>query len=85
MSTRPRARGTVTANTFAQLSNKTWAALQNWARLLINRHWFVVTGDTMYYRGKRDAWAVSAQSCKEENSESFAGQHAADSTSFYIF
>ena len=28
---------------------------------------------------------MSAQSCKEENSESFAGQHAADSTSFYVF
>jgi hypothetical protein len=85
MSTRPRARGTVTANTFSQLSTKTWAAIQQWARLLINRHWFTVTGDMMYFRSQKDSWAVSAQSCKEENSESFAGQHAADSTSFYIF
>jgi len=28
---------------------------------------------------------VAPQSCKEENSEAFAGQHAANSTSFYIF
>lgn len=84
MSTRPRARGTVTANTFSQLSTKTWAAIQQWSRLLINRHWFVVTADTMYFLDQRDSWAVSAQSCKEENSESFAGQHAADSTSFYL-
>jgi hypothetical protein len=85
MSTRPRARGTVTANTFSQLSTKTWAAIQTWARLLINRHWFVVTGDSMYFRGQKESWAVSAASCREENSESFAGQHAADSTSLMIF
>jgi hypothetical protein len=85
MSTRPRSRGTITANTYSQLSTKTWAAVSSWARILINRHWFNVTGDSMYFRGQKDSWAVSAQSCKEENSEAFAGQHAADSTSFYIF
>jgi len=85
LSTRPRARGTVTANTFSQLQTKTFAAIQHWARLLIHKHWFVVTGDSMYYEGQKEAWAVSAQSCREENSESFAGQHAADSTSFYLF
>lgn len=85
MSTRPRSKGTVTANTFTQLSTKTWAAVQSWGRLLTNKHWFVITADTMYFRGLKDAWAVTAQSCREENSEAFAGQHAADSTSFYIF
>jgi len=84
MSTRPRARGTVSANTYLQLETKTWAAIQAWARLLINRHWFVVTADSMYFRGAKDSWRVTAQSCKEENSEAFAGQHAADSTSFYV-
>jgi hypothetical protein len=83
MSTRPRSRGTITANTYSQLSTKTWAAVSSWARILINRHWFNVTGDSMYFRGQKDSWAVSAQSCKEENSEAFACQHAADSTSFY--
>ena len=39
----------------------------------------------MYFCGHKESWLVSAQSCKEENSEAFAGQHAADSTSFYIF
>ena len=43
MSTRPRCRGTITANTFNQLATKTWAAVVSWARLLINRHWFNVT------------------------------------------
>jgi len=85
MSTRPRCRGTITANTFSQLSTKTWAAVQSWARLLINKHWFSLTGESMYFRGQKDSWSVSAAACKEENSEAFAGQHALDSTSFYIF
>ena len=53
MSTRPRAKGTVTANTFSQLSTKTWAAIQQWGRLLINRHWFTITADMMYFRGHK--------------------------------
>jgi hypothetical protein len=85
MSTRPRCRGTITANTFSQLSTKTWAAIVSWARLLINKHWFHLTGDSMYFRGRKEEWAVSAAACKEENSEAFAGQHAFDSTSFYLF
>jgi len=38
----------------------------------------------MYFEGQKESWAVTAQSCKEENSEAYAGQHAADSTSFFI-
>jgi hypothetical protein len=36
-------------------------------------------------RSAKESWRVLAQSCREENSETFAGQHAADSTSFYVF
>jgi len=85
LSTRPRCHGTITANTFSQLSTKTWAAVMSWGRLLINSNWFNMTGESMYFRGQKDSWFVSAAACKEENAESFAGQHAADSTSFYIF
>jgi hypothetical protein len=40
----------------------------------------------MRIRNKRypDDWYCTAQTCREENSESFQGQHAANSTSFYI-
>ncbi len=85
MSTRPHAKGTVTANTFQQLSTRTWATIQTWTRRCITAHWFTVTNDRMYHNAFKDSWFCSAQSCKEENSEAFAGQHAADSTSFYIF
>lgn len=85
MSTRPHAKGTVTANTFQQLSTRTWATIQTWTKRCITSHWFQVTNDRMYHTAFKDSWFCSAQSCKEENSEAFAGQHAADSTSFYIF
>jgi hypothetical protein len=85
MSTRPRAKGTITATTFTQLETRTWAALQQWTHLCITGHWFNLSSEKMFFRGQKESWLVSAQSCKEENSEGFAGQHAADSTSFYIF
>lgn len=85
MSTRPHCRGTVTANTFTQLQTKTWASIQSWTKLLINAHWFTVTTEKMYHVDHKDSWFCALQSSKEENSEAFAGQHAADSTSFYVF
>jgi hypothetical protein len=85
ISTRPNCKGTVTANTFQQLKTKTWAAIQKWTKLCITSHWFEVTGEQIYKKGAKESWFVAAQSCKEENSEAFAGQHAADSTSFYLF
>lgn len=85
MSTRPHAQGTVTANTFTQLQTKTWAQIQRWTGLMVHKRWFAVTGERMYHRSFPATWFCSAQSCKEENSEAFAGQHAAASTSFYVF
>ena len=85
MSTRPHAQGTVTANTFQQLSTKTWSALKRWTGLCVTAHWFVVNDQRMYHKDNKDSWFCSPASSKEENSEAFAGQHAADSTSFYVF
>ena len=85
MSTRPFCQGTVTANTFIQLQTKTWAAVQHWTSLCITSHWFRMTGNRMYHRDYPAKWFCSAQTCREENSEAFQGQHADSSTSFYIF
>lgn len=85
MSTRPHAVGTITANTFPQLQSKTWAQIQKWTRLSITAHWFSITSERMSKTDSPESWYCSAQTCKEEHSESFAGQHAANSTSFYIF
>lgn len=85
MSTRPHAQGTITANTITQLQTKTWAAIQRWTKLCKTGHWFELNSDRMYRKGYKESWFCAPQSSKEENSEAFAGQHAADSTSFYIF
>jgi hypothetical protein len=85
MSTRPHCQGTITANTITQLQTKTWAAIQRWTRLCKTGHWFEINSDRMYRKGFKESWFCAPQSSKEENSEAFAGQHAADSTSFYIF
>jgi len=85
MSTRPNAQGTITANTFTQLSTKTWAQVKKWTALCATRHWFEINDERMYHKLAKDTWFCTPQSCKEENSEAFAGQHAATSTSFYIF
>ena len=89
MSTRPFAQGTITANTSSQLETKTWAQVAKWSKLCITSHWFTVnTGRgsmKMYHNQEPESWFCTAQTCREENSEAFAGQHAVNSTSFYIF
>lgn len=89
MSTRPRCRGTVTANTSVQLETRTWVELKKWHDLLINKHWFEYMGSSgnLKYRSVLFPvrWCTSGYTCKVENSESFAGQHDATSTSFYVF
>ena len=88
MSTRPYCKGTVTANTAAQLSSKTWSEVAKWTKRCITGHWFEIsTGKgamRMRHLQHKESWFCDAQTCREENSEAFAGQHAVDSTSFYI-
>lgn len=85
MSTRPFLHGTVTANTIDQLNTKTWATLRTWYERCVTKHWFEINSERLYHKSHKDNWFVAKQSSKEENSEAFAGQHAADSTSLYIF
>ena len=89
MSTRPHCKGIVTANTSAQLESKTWAELSKWHGMCVTRDWFTINSGKgalrMYHNDFSETWRVDAQTCKEENSESFAGLHAANSTPFYIF
>jgi len=89
MTTRPRCKGTVTANTADQLTTKTWAELSKWYNMFILKDRFVYKNTRgnmiIYHPSNKDNWFCKATTCKEENSEAFAGQHAIDSTSFYIF
>jgi hypothetical protein len=85
LSTRPDSKGTVTAGTFTQLESRTWAAIQYWTKLCITAHWFDVQAGGIYRKGAAESWYVMPQTCKEENAQSFAGQHARTSTSWYLF
>lgn len=84
MSTRRDAKGTITANTSTQLDDKTWAAILWWHKQSITAHWFECNTSILYRKGFRESWRVTPQTCAEENSEAFAGQHSERSTSFYI-
>jgi hypothetical protein len=87
-STRPYCKGVVTANTSPQLRTKTWAEIQKWNSRSIFGHWFNVTAGQhmkMVHVDHPESWRVDAQTCAKENSESFAGLHAANSTPFYIY
>lgn len=89
MSTRPYSKGVVTANTGEQLASKTWAGVSAWLNKAINRHWFTITTGRgamrLVHNEAPDSWRVDAQTSREENSESFAGLHAASSTPWYLF
>lgn len=89
MSTRPFAKGIVTANTAEQLRTKTWGELAKWKSRCMTGRWFVLNSGkgslSMYHRAWPETWRVDAQTCKEEQSEAFAGLHNAQSSPFYIF
>src|ERR1035437_7852058 len=85
MSTLPYAQGTVTANTYVQLEAKPWAAIQKWHKLCLTGPWFACTTQRVYHKDAKESWFCAPATCKEENSEAFAGQHAATSSSFYVF
>ncbi|WP_299075827.1 hypothetical protein [uncultured Paraglaciecola sp.] len=89
MTTRPFAKGVVTANTGEQLKTKTWSELGKWWKKCITQEWFTYNNGkgnmNLYSVSSPESWRCDAQTCREENSESFAGLHAANSTPFYIF
>lgn len=85
MSTRPDSIGTVTAGTWTQLKTHTWAALQYWTKLCFTGHWFLIQARSIRHKVRPETWKVTAQTCKEQNAQAFAGQHAATSTSWYMF
>lgn len=89
MDTRPHAKGTITSNTNDQLRTKTWAELGKWHEMSITAHlfsWHNSKGNLSFFNYENPAtWRCDGQTCREENSESFAGQHNVGSTSFYLF
>lgn len=88
MSTRPNARGVITASTSPQLESKTWATVAAWTRKCITQPWFDLTTGRgsmrMTHRDAPESWRCDAQTAAKDRAESFAGLHAADSSAFYL-
>ena len=85
LSTRPYSIGTVTASTYQQLESRTWAAIKRWTRLSITAGWFDVRASGIFSKLAPEDWKIVLQTCREENAQAFAGQHAKRSTSWYLF
>lgn len=89
LDTRPFSKGTVTSNTADQLKTKTWGEVGKWHNLSMTKQFFTYTsgkGSMCLYNNEHpETWRCDAHTCKEENSESFAGQHANNSSPFYLF
>src|SRR6185295_2897451 len=83
LSTRPHSDGTITAGTYTQLESRTWPAIQFWTKLCLTAPWFDIMETGIYSKDFPDTWKVQMQSCKKQNAQAFAGQHAKRSTSWY--
>jgi hypothetical protein len=88
MSTRPNARGVVTASTGPQLESKTWAQIASWTKRCVTREWWSVSTGRgsmkMNAKAAPESWNCFAQTARAESAESFAGLHAADSSPFFL-
>lgn len=89
MSTRPMSKGVYTANTGEQLKTKTWAEMAKWKDLCITGHWFEYHNSrgnmVLLHPESPNNWRIDALTSREENSESFAGLHASNSSPWYLF
>lgn len=84
-STRPDSIGTVTAGTAFQLHARTWAAVRHWFGLSITAHLFNIQASGIFRITAPQTWKIVPQTCRKENAQSFAGQHAKTSSSWYLF
>jgi len=85
LSTRPDSIGTVTAGTATQLKGRTWAAIRHWLGLCLTADWFDIQATGIFHKQHRQTWKLLPQTCRKENAQAFAGQHARTSSSWYMF
>ena len=76
MSTNRNPRIVVTANTFNQLSSKTWSELSKWNDMMIHKHLFTWTATKYVCNENPSQWKADATPWSKNRSEGFAGTHA---------
>ena len=71
------------------MKTKTWAELGYWHKMCITSHWFNYSSGrgamSLVHKIDKEKWRVDGQTCRKEDAQAFAGQHAPNSTSYYIF
>lgn len=77
VATRANPQVVVTANTKAQLTDKTWRELGKMNTMAVNGHWFEHTATKFRMRSRPKTWFASAVPWSESSSEAFAGTHEA--------
>lgn len=83
--TRPFSKGKVTAGTFQQLEEGTWAEIMHWGNMARGRDDFEIQKSGIFHKKHAETWKVNPITADARRSQSFAGQHARTATSFYIF
>ena len=76
ISTHVAPRIIITANTFSQLSGKTWAELHKWHKKMVHKHLFQWRAEKYFLKENPAEWKADAVPWSKENSEAFAGTHA---------
>lgn len=84
LSTRKQSVGTVTAGTYDQLEQRVWADIMHWGRMCATSHWFDIQASGIFSRDpkEREKWKVTPKTSAPGREQTFAGQHAASSTSW---
>lgn len=90
--TRPMSIGTVTAGTYQQLEERTWADMMHWGRMCIVQlgpegPQFDIQASGIFHADptKSEKWKVTPKTAIDARAQTFAGQHAATSTSWFLF
>ena len=85
--TRPMSLGTVTAGTYDQLEKRTWADIMHWGQIAKGGGEFNIQKSGVFHKDpqKREKWMCSPKTAAKERAQSFAGQHARISTSWFLF
>ena len=76
ISTHTEPRIVVTANTFAQLTGKTWAELHKWHKMMTHKHLFQWRAEKYFLKENPAEWKADLVPWSKDNSEAFAGTHA---------
>ena len=87
ISTKPDARGVVTANTETQLKTKTWAELGKWFHMFIGKDFFSLTATALFAKDSAHerTWRIDMVPWCERNTEAFAGLHNKERRILVVF